>query len=59
MKNENKTNAEAKKNLNEGYQAGFAGESPTLQNEDYMSGYRIGCSDRAERLGHLKGASRS
>ncbi len=42
------------KNLNEGYEDGFSGSKASLpDNEDYMSGYRIGSADRAERQNHL------
>ena len=41
---------------NNGYEDGFSGNEPILSdNEDYMSGYRIGQADGQQRRHHLQG----
>ena len=41
--------------INKGYEDGFSGIEPILSdNEDYMSGYKIGQADGLQRRRHLK-----
>lgn len=41
--------------FSKGYDDGFAGDpSKREDNEDYMSGFRVGSVDRMERLRHLR-----